>query len=526
MDLHIDENDKNQNLIKDTTIDSEAVKTDKTGNTKITKFGIDEEEINNKDKKDDLIEQTPLMIIKEIISFSFPTIIFFLAVVLQSTICLIMINKRYSDNLVEANAMKEGMGFAIFIFNLSMLSLIVGLISGFEILGSAAYGAKKYDLIGIYLWKARIVGYAIAIIVLAVLFFAFKPIMIAAGNTDLEIYYGQRFVYFFIFGILFEVLFRSNFIYINISQKSWINSIIVLINLIIFTGICYLMVFQLNLDTLGAGLSILIGQALNALLTTLYMWYYEPIPNTIFMINKKCFKDLWSYLRISLPSTLLMCAEWWSFEILAIFAILSKCYEEHIVVYNVYSLLCTFIGGFATSTTVMCSNAMGEKNHLKARRLFKYNYLFVLSFQTFIGGLFAILNKHIVYLYTTDEEQIKSIQTTIYILSLLTVFDATQYVLNCFSKSCGKLWLTSSICILVLYGVQTLMAFIFSYVFNWGLEGIWLASIIALLILEISYFIIIYMIDYDDAVIQIAKNLDHDKKEIEHILEEEIIEES
>ena len=480
--------------------------------------------IKNIDNSDDTKSEkthTPLMIMKQIISFSLPTIIFFICLTSQATISLIMINAKYKDDENKVNAMKEGMGFAIFIFNLSMLSIIVGLLSGFEILGSAAYGAKKYDLIGVYLWKGRIVGFTIATILLSILFFAFKPLMIACNSSELEIYYGQRFVNFFIFAILFDVLFRSNFVYLNIAEKSFVNSTIVVINLVIFSGVNYLLIYVYDLDTLGAGLSIFIAQGLNAIFTTSYIVYCEPIPNTIFMINRKCFKDLWSYLRISLPSTLLLCAEWWSFELLGFLAILSGCYKEHVVVYNIYAILCSFISGFATSTTIMCSSAMGEKNHAKAKRLFKYNYLFTLCFQSFIGALFAILNKHIVYFFTNEEEQITKIQKTLYIISLLTVLDATQYIVNCFAKSCGKFCITSTICISVLYGIQILCAFVFSYVFKWGLEGIWLASLISLVILEVCYFIIIYCIDFEKAVKEIEFNLDHDKQKLDSLLREE-----
>ena len=400
-----------------------------------------------------------------------------------------------------------------------MLSLIVGLISGFEILGSAAYGAKKFDLIGIYLWKARIVGYSVAVVVLLTLYFSFEYIMEAAGNSELEIRYGIRFTKAYIFGILFEVLFRTNFVYINIAEKSYVNTIIVLVNLCVFTVVCYLLIFIAELDTLGAGLSILIGQALNAIVTTLYIAIYEPIPNTIFFINKKCFKDLWSYLRISLPSTLLLCSEWWSFEILAIFSIMSKCYTEHVLVYNIYVNLCSFICGFATSTTIMCSSAMGEKDHLKAKRFYKYNFFFCFFLQSSIAILFASLNKHIVRLFTKDEFQTEKVEEVVYVLSVLTIFDATQYIINCFAKSCGKMWSTTAICISVLYGIQTLCAFLFSYEFNYGLIGIWLSCVGSLLILNISYLTLVCFIDYEKAVVEITNNLEEDKKKLDEIIQ-------
>ena len=102
----------------------------------------------NKNETNDVLKGTDIII--NIIKYSFPTILFFLGITMQSTLSYILLNLKYSDTPDKAIIMKEGMGFSIFIFNISMLSLIVGLISGFEILGSAAFGAKKYDLIGIY----------------------------------------------------------------------------------------------------------------------------------------------------------------------------------------------------------------------------------------------------------------------------------------------------------------------------------------------------------------------------------------
>ena len=46
----------------------------------------------------------------------------------------------------------------------------------------------------------------------------------------------------------------------------------------------------------------------------------DRIKDALFMPSREALKDWGEYLAISLPATVMLCAEWWFFEIMVLFA--------------------------------------------------------------------------------------------------------------------------------------------------------------------------------------------------------------
>ena len=512
---------QNEKLIDDSIQNNSNQAINKFSNTKDYENNettiITESENKNEKEKESLWD-----VLKTIMSLAFPTVLFCIGTILESTICLVFVNNTNNKN---SQAMKDALGISFFIFNVSMFSIIIGLISGFEILGSSAFGAKKYKLVGVYLWRARIVAFVFSCLLLFILYYCFVPVLNFLKFSDEIIYYAQRFINIFVIVILAEVFFRSNYVYLNIADKSYVNTIIVCINLALHFLWCYLFIIVLDMDTLGAGISMLISQTLNAVISSLYISIYKPIPDSVFWINKKCFKDLWSYMKITLPSTFLICAEWWSFEILAIFALnLSReAYDDHVVVYNIYTVYCEFMVGVTTSLTIMCSSAIGDKDHIKARRYFKINFLFSLIMQIIMALILFLLANIVIPLFANDQIQTDRIKNNIHLLSIICIIDLCQFCSNSFAKSCGKLYVTFTICFISLYIIQPSLTFIFAFKLKLGLIGIWLACGASLIVLLISYNVYILTFDYNEIVLEMEKKINQDNEIFNKIFEKEFI---
>jgi Na+-driven multidrug efflux pump len=93
-------------------------------------------------EKDETVELIPAL--QEIGHIVFPTMFFFVGVYLQQTINLMFIGHTLEEKF-RKDAL-DGVGISHLYINCSLLSWVVGIISGFETLGSNAYGAKRYYL--------------------------------------------------------------------------------------------------------------------------------------------------------------------------------------------------------------------------------------------------------------------------------------------------------------------------------------------------------------------------------------------
>lgn len=53
-------------------------------------------------------------------------------------------------------------------------------------------------------------------------------------------------------------------------------------------------------------------------ITLIYCHCTPDISRALVMPTKSCFRGWSEYLKVSLPSTVMICAEWWAFEVLTI----------------------------------------------------------------------------------------------------------------------------------------------------------------------------------------------------------------
>ena len=104
---------------------------------------------------------------------------------------------------------------------------------------------------------------------------------------------------------------------------------------------CYIFTFHFMWDVVGVSIATLITYFLNFAAITIYCAYDKEVSKSFFFFNKESFRELGQYLKIGIPSTTMLCMEWWSFEVLAIMAgyISVDATGAHVVVLNTHVVL-------------------------------------------------------------------------------------------------------------------------------------------------------------------------------------------
>ena len=72
------------------------------------------------------------------------------------------------------------------------------------------------------------------------------------------------------------------------------------------------------MDIVGLAIATDITTLTMLLIVTGYAHCIDSIRETLFFPTADSFKGWEEYLRLSIPATLMLCAEWWAFEILTI----------------------------------------------------------------------------------------------------------------------------------------------------------------------------------------------------------------
>lgn len=85
---------------------------------------------------------------------------------------------------------------------------------------------------------------------------------------------------------------------------------------------CSTFIVWLDLSVFGAALALNFTYTSNLIIQEFYVWYHKKVfaEYSAPLFDEESFLDWPLFIKLAIPTTLLMCLEWWAFEFLVIFA--------------------------------------------------------------------------------------------------------------------------------------------------------------------------------------------------------------
>jgi MATE family multidrug resistance protein len=125
---------------------------------------------------------------------------------------------------------------------------------------------------------------------------------------------------------------------------------------------CYILVYVMDLDIIGASLATSFTYFLQFTMITVLCMKTKSLKKSFFFPTKETFKELGAYIKLAIPSTLMLIFDWWSFELLAILAgyISVAVTGAHIIILNVYYFFVMFCLGTHIAACVQVGRSIGQ----------------------------------------------------------------------------------------------------------------------------------------------------------------------
>jgi len=86
---------------------------------------------------------------------------------------------------------------------------------------------------------------------------------------------------------------------------------------------CYIFILSLDLGVFGAAVAINVTYILNFTIQELYVHVYKRKffeQYSAVLLSPETFRDWLTFIKLAVPTTSLMCLEWWAFEFILMFA--------------------------------------------------------------------------------------------------------------------------------------------------------------------------------------------------------------
>jgi MATE family multidrug resistance protein len=191
--------------------------------------------------------------------------------------------------------------------------------SAVETLCGQAYGAQKYEMLGVYLQRS-IILLTLGGVLLSIIYIFSKPILIFLGQLPEIASAATVFVYglipqIFAYAVNFPI---QKFLQAQsiVTPSAYISAATLVIHLLL----TWVAVYKIRLGLLGASLVLSFSWWIIVAAQFVYIVKSERCKNTWSGFSIQAFSGLGGFFRLSVASAVMLCLETWYFQILVLLA--------------------------------------------------------------------------------------------------------------------------------------------------------------------------------------------------------------
>ncbi|KAK8526114.1 hypothetical protein V6N13_017179 [Hibiscus sabdariffa] len=416
-------------------------------------------------------------------------------------------------NLELAAASLGNTGIQVFAYG-----LMLGMGSAVETLCGQAFGAHKYDMLGIYLQRSAVL-LTLTGILLTVLYIFSKPILILLGES-VEIASAAAV---FVYGLIPQIFaYALNFPIQKFLQAQSIvapSAYISTATLVIHLVISWVAVYKIGLGLFGASLVLSLSWWVVVVAQFVYIVKSDKCKYTWNGFSVQAFTGLPGFFKLSAASAVMLCLETWYFQILVLLAGLL---ENPELALDSLSICMTVSGwvfmisvGFNAAASVRVGNELGA-GHPKSAA---FSVVIVTMFSFIISVAAAIIImflRHVLsYGFTEGEVVAEAVSDLCPLLALTLILNGIQPVLSGVAVGCGWQTFVAYVNVACYYVVGIPLGSVLGFYFNLGAKGIWSGMIGGTAIQTLILVWVTFRTDWEKEVVEAKNRLDawEDKKE-------------
>ncbi|CAK9316226.1 unnamed protein product [Citrullus colocynthis] len=354
--------------------------------------------------------------------------------------------------------------------------LMLGMGSAVETLCGQAYGAEKYDMLGVYLQRSAIL-LTITGVVLTIPYVFCKPILLFLGESIDIASAAELFVY----GLIPQIFaYALNFPIQKFLQAQSIvfpSAFISAGTLVIHVVLSWLAAYKMGLGLLGVSLVLSLSWWIIVVGQFVYIVKSDKCKKTWRGFNVQAFSGLFGFFKLSAASAVMLCLETWYFQILVLLAGLLQNPELALdslsICMNIFGCVYMISVGFNAAASVRVSNELGSGNPKSA----SFSVLVVVAISTIVSIVCAVLvlvfRDVISYVFTGGEVVAAAVSDLCPLLALTLLLNGIQPVLTGVAVGCGWQAFVAYVNVGCYYMVGVPLGALLGFYFNFGAKGIW-----------------------------------------------------
>ncbi|KAL2518948.1 MATE efflux family protein [Abeliophyllum distichum] len=366
---------------------------------------------------------------------------------------------------------------AISLCGVTGFSFLLGMASALETLSGQAYGAQQYKRIGTQTYTA-IFSLIIVCIPLSVLWIFLGKVLVFVGQDPQISHEAGKFTMWLVPALFGYATLQPLIRYFQMQSMILPMLVSSCITICFHIAVCWVLVFKSGLKNIGAAVAMDLSMWLNVTILGLYMKFSSTCEKTRAPISMEIFEGMKEFFRFAVPSAVMVCLEWWSFELLILLSgILPNPQLETSVLSVCLSTLSTLYAipyGLAAAASTRISNQLGAGNPLGAR-LSAISLMLIAAVEGITVFTILFVSRHVFgYIFSNEKEVVDYVTNMAPLLCLSVIMDNIQGTLSGIARGCGWQHIGAYINLAAFYLFGIPIAATLAFWLNFRGKGLWI----------------------------------------------------
>jgi len=362
-------------------------------------------------------------------------------------------------------------------------AFVTGLSGALETLCGQAYGARLYRMLGLYLQSSLIMSAAVSVLVSALWCFT-EPVLVFLRQDPEVSSAAASFVRFQIPG-----LFAFSFLQclLRYLQAQSVVAPLVACSVAPFAlhvALAHLLVNVLGLGVAGASAAVSATFWVSCLMLLAYVTRSKAFAETWTGFSVEAFKYVLPTVKLATPSAVMVCLEYWAFELLVLIAgllpnstvstsLIAMCASTEAIAYMI-----TF--GFSAAVSTRVSNEIGAGNVARAKNAVSVTLKLSVFLAVSFVALLALGHIQWARLFSGSATIVSEFAAIAPLMAVSIVLDSAQGVLSGVARGCGWQHLAAVTNLVAFYFVGMPLAVLLAFKLDLRARGLWAGLICGL----------------------------------------------
>ncbi|KMZ68453.1 MATE efflux family protein, expressed [Zostera marina] len=389
-------------------------------------------------------------------------------------------------------------------------NLLAGLSSVLETLCSQAFGAKKHEMLGVYMQRSWIVLFICATLLLPIYIFA-TPILRWSGQPE-ELAVRAGKVALWSIPLHYSFVFLYPLTWFILSQlKTNILAMFASFTFLFHNFITWLFVYKMKLGLMGVVMTLNFSWWVHVACLFGYV-VFGGCPLSWNGFSMEAFPGIWDFVKFSASSGIMDCLESWYISSLVLFCSAMKNAEIAVdalsISFSANGWVLMIAAGFFVSTQVRVGNELGAGDGKAAKFAVKVSVVTSFFIGLFFSGLIMGLHDTYGLFFTSSPEVLEAVDKLTWLLSINILLKSVQIVLVGVVVGSGWQAMVAYVNIGSYYLIGIPVGYVLGFTYDFGVVGMWGGMIGGSLVQTLVLTYMIVKCDWDQEALKACKRVE------------------